>query len=128
MVNTPRGYTIKKDFLKNMVKSNRYLCDINYTNFHAQEDFVITPLTIYKKRLCYKIIEFDEIKDSSTYNTEDWILLASCIEENYDKFDAFVVLHGTDTMAFTASALSFMLENLKKTVVFTGNFHFFLAY
>lgn len=120
MVNTSRGYTVKKGFLKNMVKSNRYLCDSNYTNFNANDDFVITPITIYKKRIWFKIVEFDEIKDSSTYNTEDWATLASVIEENYDNFDAFVVLHGTDTMAFTASALSFMLENLKKTVVLTG--------
>ena len=103
-----------------MVKANRYLCDTNYTNFNAYNDFVITPVTIYKKRIWFKIIEFDEIKDSSTYNTEDWANVASAIEQNYEEFDAFVVLHGTDTMAFTASALSFMLENLKKTVVITG--------
>lgn len=120
MVNTPRGYTIKKNFLMKMVKANRYLCDTNYTNFNAYNDFVITPVTIYKKRIWFKIIEFDEIKDSSTYNTEDWANVASAIEQNYEEFDAFVVLHGTDTMAFTASALSFMLENLKKTVVITG--------
>ena len=120
MVNTSRGYTVKKGFLENMVKSNRYLCDTNYTNFNSEDGFMITPVTIYKKRIWFKIIEFDEIKDSSTYNTEDWATLVSTIEDNYEKFDAFVILHGTDTMAFTASALSFMLENLKKTVVITG--------
>jgi lysophospholipase len=51
----------------------------------------------------------------------DWVKIAQTIEENYKKYDAFVVLHGTDTMAYTASALSFMLENLNKTVVITGS-------
>jgi len=50
-----------------------------------------------------------------------WIELAKVIEENYESFDGFVVLHGSDTMAYTASALSFMLENLNKPVIFTGS-------
>ena len=51
----------------------------------------------------------------------DWAKIAKTIEENYKKFDGFIVLHGTDTMAYTASALSFMLESLNKTVVVTGS-------
>lgn len=51
----------------------------------------------------------------------DWIKIAKTIEEQYKRFDGFIVLHGTDTMAYTASALSFMLENLNKTVVITGS-------
>ena len=51
----------------------------------------------------------------------DWVKLATDIEVNYRLFDAFIVLHGTDTMAFTASALSFMLEDLGKTVILTGS-------
>jgi L-asparaginase len=50
-----------------------------------------------------------------------WVELAAIIEENYESFDGFVVLHGSDTMAFSASALSFMLENLNKPVIFTGS-------
>ena len=49
-----------------------------------------------------------------------WIKLAEIIEENYHHFDGFVILHGTDTMAYSASALSFMLEDLAKPVIFTG--------
>src|SRR5690554_7980824 len=52
---------------------------------------------------------------------EKWIQIVSIIEENFDSFDGFVVLHGSDTMSYTASALSFMLENLGKPVVFTGS-------
>lgn len=51
----------------------------------------------------------------------DWVKIAKTIEENYKKYDAFIVLHGTDTLAYTASALSFMLENLNKTVIITGS-------
>ena len=59
--------------------------------------------------------------DSSNMNPAIWIKIASIIEENYSKFDGFVVLHGSDTMSYSASALSFMLENLAKPVIFTGS-------
>ncbi len=59
--------------------------------------------------------------DSSDTNPDFWIRLAKCISDNYEKYDGFVVLHGTDTMAYTASALSFLLENLAKPVILTGS-------
>jgi L-asparaginase len=59
--------------------------------------------------------------DSSNVSPENWVTLASLIRENYRRYDGFVVLHGTDTMSYTASALSFMFENLAKPVVFTGS-------
>lgn len=60
-------------------------------------------------------------KDSSDIGPEDWYELAQLILEHYDQFDGFVVLHGTDTMAYSASALSFILEGLQKPVIFTGS-------
>ena len=65
-------------------------------------------------------VSFDPPIDSSDINPETWSRMAEIIEENYRRFDGFVVLHGTDTMAYSASALSFMLENLSKPVIFTG--------
>ena len=59
--------------------------------------------------------------DSSNIQPKDWIKLAEIIEANYLLYDGFIVLHGTDTMAYSASALSFMLENLEKPVIFTGS-------
>ena len=59
--------------------------------------------------------------DSSNVEPAHWIALAELIRDNYARYDGFVVLHGTDTMSYTASALSFMLENLSKPVVFTGS-------
>jgi L-asparaginase len=64
---------------------------------------------------------FNPILDSSNMNPSSWIELASIIENNYEEYDGFVVLHGSDTMAFSASALSFLLENLNKPVIFTGS-------
>src|ERR1700743_1327655 len=68
-----------------------------------------------------KVHSFDEIIDSSNMNPGVWRSLAGLIEQNYYSVDGFVILHGSDTMAFTASALSFMLENLDKPVIFTGS-------
>lgn len=59
--------------------------------------------------------------DSSNMSPKHWVVLAKIIEENYNKFDGFVVLHGSDTMSYTASALSFMFENLSKPIIFTGS-------
>lgn len=66
-------------------------------------------------------ISFEKPIDSSNMNPEKWVQIATIIEENYTAFDGFIVLHGSDTMSYSASALSFMLENLNKPVVFTGS-------
>lgn len=66
-------------------------------------------------------ISFEAPIDSSNMNPEKWAAMASIIEAHYTQFDGFVVLHGSDTMSYSASALSFMLENLSKPVVFTGS-------
>ncbi len=65
-------------------------------------------------------MSFETPIDSSNMNPTNWVQIAEIIESYYTKFDGFVVLHGSDTMSYTASALSFMLENLAKPVVFTG--------
>ena len=66
-------------------------------------------------------ISFETPIDSSNMNISSWQKIANIIEENYSKFDGFVVLHGSDTMSYSASALSFMLEHLAKPVIFTGS-------
>ena len=68
-----------------------------------------------------KTISFEDPVDSSEMNPDYWIQIAEIIENNYEDNDGFVVLHGSDTMSYSASALSFMLENLSKPVVFTGS-------
>jgi L-asparaginase len=66
-------------------------------------------------------ISFETPIDSSNMKLSGWLKIATIIQENYSKFDGFVVLHGSDTMSYSASALSFMLENLAKPVIFTGS-------
>jgi L-asparaginase len=66
-------------------------------------------------------VSFNPVQDSSNIDPGIWVKLAEIIEVNYNDFDGFVVLHGTDTMAYSASALSFVLENLGKPVIFTGS-------
>ena len=66
-------------------------------------------------------ISFENPIDSSNMNPEKWIKIAEMIEQNYLVFDGFVVLHGSDTMSYTAAALSFLLENLAKPIIFTGS-------
>nr|WP_315142787.1 asparaginase [uncultured Flavobacterium sp.] len=66
-------------------------------------------------------ISFENPIDSSNISPASWVAIAEVIEQNYAAFDGFVVLHGSDTMSYSASALSFMLENLGKPVIFTGS-------
>ena len=80
-----------------------------------------TPLSAYSKHVRYAVLEFDRLLDSSSIDAEGWTEIAQTIHRNYRLFDAFVVLHGTDSLAYTCSALSFMLQNLGKPVILTGS-------
>ena len=75
------------------------------------------------KKFGYQIdtFSFSPLIDSSDVTPAFWVSLAQTIQEHYDAYDGFVILNGTDTMAYTASALSFMLEDLEKPVIFTGS-------
>lgn len=93
---------------------------------HALEPFDFNHLldNVPKlKMLDYEIssFQFDIPIDSSAMTPLHWGEIAAVIEKNYNLYDGFVVLHGTDTMAYTSSALSFMLENLNKPVIITGS-------
>lgn len=68
-----------------------------------------------------EVLTMSPVIDSSNVSPDNWLALARLIRDNYARYDGFVVLHGTDTMSYTASALSFLLENLRKPVVFTGS-------
>ena len=80
-----------------------------------------TPISTYQKHVRYAVFEFQELLDSSSIDAEGWSHIAQTIFRNYKLFDAFVVLHGTDSLAYTCSALSFMLQNLGKPVILTGS-------
>ncbi|VDK39206.1 unnamed protein product [Taenia asiatica] len=79
------------------------------------------PLDEDGRRILYRLLEYDTLLDSSDCQLEVWINLAKDLERFYDHFNGFVILHGTDTLPYAASALSFILENLTKPVVMTGS-------
>lgn len=101
MVPTEKGYSPKEGYFKDEL--------MNLAELHSP----IMPN--------WDLIEFIPLLDSSNIALEQWNEIGTAIYNNYDKYDGFVVLHGTDTMAYTASALSFMLENLSKPVILTGS-------
>ena len=96
-----QGYVPAAGFLSETLK--------NMPEFHRAE----MPL--------FTLHEYDNLIDSSDMNPSDWQRIADDIANNYDAYDGFIILHGTDTMAYTASALSFMLEDLSKPVIVTGS-------
>jgi L-asparaginase len=96
-------------------QSSGALVPFNFGNIYDQ----MPVLKNYDYRIDF--YAFDNLIDSSNMKPTFWISLAQLIEKNYEFYDGFVVLHGSDTMAYTASALSFMLENLNKPVIFTGS-------
>ena len=77
--------------------------------------------SLRRLRVEIDVMTLSPIIDSSNVSPANWLELARLIRDNYDRYDGFVVLHGTDTMSYTASAMSFLLENLAKPVVFTGS-------
>ena len=121
MEKTPKGYMAKKGLVERLKK---YICfndEEKGKELNLDKDTLVTPETPYNKRIKFTVYEFEELLDSSNITIQDWVKIAKIIESQYKHYDGFIVLHGTDTMAYTASALSFMLENLNKTVVVTGS-------
>eukprot|EP00762_Andalucia_godoyi_P000178 ANDGO_02402.mRNA.1 L-asparaginase len=118
MKNTPRGYAPEPDYLEHKLESMYQFHDPEWADHSSGH---VMPMSLYEKRVCWNIIEYCPLLDSSNMDMDDWLRIASDIGKHYHSYDAFVVLHGTDTMSYTASALSFVLENLGKTVVITGS-------
>jgi L-asparaginase len=88
---------------------------------HVEQALRAIPAFSHADMPDYEVLEYQPLLDSSNLTHEDWNQLAADISHHYDQFDGFVIFHGTDTMAYTASALSFMLENLSKPVILTGS-------
>ncbi len=88
---------------------------------HLQRQLALMPEFYRAEMPDFTVHEYMPLIDSSDMTPDDWQHIAQDIAKNYAAYDGFVILHGTDTMAFTASALSFMLENLNKPVIVTGS-------
>ncbi|XP_076442524.1 L-asparaginase-like isoform X2 [Babylonia areolata] len=120
------GYAPKPDSMVQKLRSLPMCHDENIAKEiltpEEQTEFLVLPMAAKQKPpyIKYKVEQFEDLLDSSNMDHTNWCDIARRIETNYDKFIGFVVLQGTDTMAYTASALSFMCENLGKPVVLTG--------
>ncbi|XP_066130957.1 60 kDa lysophospholipase isoform X2 [Saccopteryx bilineata] len=84
------------------------------------EDTLVLPPASPDQRVIYTVLECQPLFDSSDMTITEWVQIAQTIERHYEQYHGFVVIHGTDTMAFAASVLSFVLENLQKPVILTG--------
>lgn len=120
MINTKNGLVYKRNLFDSLLRSNNYLHDSKFGLSQEFQGFLITPETAFKTRIMYKIEEFEEMLDSSDINDACYIKICEKIELNYADFEGFVILQGPPTITYTASALSFMLENLDKPVILTG--------
>ncbi|XP_049812372.1 L-asparaginase-like isoform X2 [Schistocerca nitens] len=106
--------------LRNPVLHDASYCQQRFGASPPPDTFVL-PDVRQKSRVVYTVVEYDPLLDSSNMTVDHWIKIARDIHNEYSKYDGFVVLHGTDTLAYTASALSFIFEHLGKTVVITGS-------
>ena len=94
----------------------------------TKEDLISNVPAIKRDRILLEeeeiVVKFEKTKrliDSSMIKPSDWVEIAEIIERNYEEHEGFVILHGTDTMAYTASALAFMIDHLDKPIVITGS-------
>ncbi|KAI6717325.1 hypothetical protein JHW43_000228 [Diplocarpon mali] len=94
------------------------MTDATTKAYHAS---LRTPPSSYSKHVRYTVYEFPSLLDSSSISSNGWTQIATTIQNNYSLFDGFVVLHGTDSLAYTSSALSFMLSHLGKPIILTGS-------
>jgi lysophospholipase len=129
MMKGEKGLTPKKNFLYEYMLNHPNLCDKNLTlelrknnnQIDIKENFLVTPEGFSERRVFYSILEFEEVIDSANMNSDYWKMIGRTIYKYYKDFDAFIILHGTDTMNYSACILSFMLENLNKPVILTGS-------
>ncbi|HEY0157352.1 MAG TPA: asparaginase [Thermoanaerobaculia bacterium] len=88
---------------------------------YLQSQMTHMPELRHESMPSYTVHEYDPLLDSSNMTPAEWVKIARDVESNYDRYDGFVVLHGTDTMAYTASALPFLLGGLRKPVIISGS-------
>jgi len=122
MQSSDKGYVPgPPGFLTSMCRKLPMLHDTSFKMTTLDADAQVTPVSELGRRALFKIIDYTPLLDSSNMTHADWERIANDIASKYDDWDGFLVLHGTDTMSYTCSALSFMLQNLAKPVVVTGS-------
>lgn len=132
----PQGIHLDKNNLLRELKKLPMIYDAEYVAYIQDNvlddipeegigsDTLVMPVSKYGRRIFIDVMEMSEsdvVVHSKDQDIDDWSKVAQQIEESYEKYHGFVILHGTDTMAYLTSALSFMFENLGKSVIFTGS-------
>ncbi|KAG7303462.1 hypothetical protein JYU34_011982 [Plutella xylostella] len=125
MLKNEKGVLVPQSNIVKEIKKKPQLYDHEYWSRHLEgtdlQEYLPVPVgKDTEQKILYKILEYDELKDSSDFTIDDWLKIARDLKKHYHDYDGFVVLHGTDTMAYGASLLSFMMESIGKTVVLTG--------
>ena len=132
MQDSPDGLVPTKDFVDNCLRPNpdfndgSLLGDVPVRDEYGREGWAATfrppQQSASTRGYSYSVLEFSQLIDSSSMDGDHWNRMFRCLASNWDAFDAVVILHGTDTLAYTASVLSFMLPgHLDKTVIVTGS-------
>lgn len=116
---TDQGLGITKSLLRDKMKRIKAFYDAEHSATLGK-DWISTPVAD-STRVYYKILQYEHLVDSTDMIYERYVEMARTIEANYHDYDAFVVVHGTDTLEYSAAALSFMFENLDKTIIITGS-------
>ncbi|XP_068681912.1 60 kDa lysophospholipase-like isoform X1 [Montipora foliosa] len=132
----PQGIHLDKNNLLKELKKLPMIYDTEYVDYihdnllddipeeGIEPDTLVMPVSKYGRRIFIDVLEMPEsdvVVHSKDQDIHDWLKVAQQIEESYEKYHGFVILHGTDTMAYLTSALSFMFENLGKSIIFTGS-------
>lgn len=119
MVRSEEGYVTEPNQLRDRIQRH-YTLNKNYRSADAP---LVYPnnRSDFNPSIEYDVEEFPELKDSTEANSEDVLKIMRAIRDNYSSYDGFVVIHGTDTMSYVGSAISFMIRNLTKPIVFTGS-------
>jgi len=116
---TNHGLDVGKTLLEDKMKRVKAFYDAKHS-FFTGENWMSTPV-IDNTRVYYRIFQYPDLIDSSDMNYQKYVEMANTVKKNYDLYDAFMIIHGTDTLEYTAAILSFMFENLDKTLIITGS-------
>ena len=116
---TNQGLGLTKSLLRDKMKRIKAFYDSDHSAT-LEADWISTPIAD-SIRVYYKVLQYESLIDSTDMTYDRYVEMARTIEANYLAYDAFVIVHGTDTLEYTAAALSFMFENLGKTVIVTGS-------
>lgn len=120
MEHSENGIANTKGKLEDKMKTFKALHDHKHS-FIIGGGWISTPNLGNNKRVYYKVLQYQDLIDSSDMNFEKYQQMAKTVEDNYDLYDSFILIHGTDTLEYTASYLSFMFENINKTFLITGS-------